>query len=162
MGLAIVGALMALVLLSGLRVNLTASMPVGLYWTHEAEQVRPGEIVCLSLSHARSPLEARRRFGRSVVLLKRVVAVAGSTVERSADGLRVEGRPVACSRPRATGRDGQPLPVQSFPQVVPEGHVWLSSRHRDGFDSRYLGPVSAQALSCVAVPLWVWGGEGAC
>lgn len=84
------------------------------------------------------------------VLVKRVIATAGQTVDLRDGAVYVDGSPL--DEPYAAG-SSYPLPVQapdvsvSFPYTVPEGCVWLMGDNReDSADSRYFGAVPVENL----------------
>ena len=79
------------------------------------------------------------------ILVKRVVARAGQTVDLIDGSLYVDG--VAMDEPYAVG-SSYPLDLVapgvsvSFPYTVPEGCVWVMGDNRENSaDSRYFGPV---------------------
>lgn len=89
------------------------------------------------------------------ILVKRVIATAGQTVDMVDGVVYVDG--VALSEPYAQGAS-YPLDAQapgasvSFPCTVPEGHVWLMGDNRgNSADSRYFGPVPEGNLVAVAL-----------
>ena len=84
-------------------------------------------------------------------IVKRIVAVAGDTVEIKADGIYVNG---VCADGRSGKdyqifvEDGLPvyLPVCE-PFVIKEGHVFVLGDHRsNSFDSRYFGQVDVRFI----------------
>jgi signal peptidase I len=98
-----------------------------------------------------------------VVLIKRVIALEGETVDLKDGHVLIDGK--VLEEPYTEGRPSYPLDSQldplnpvTFPYVVPEGHVWLMGDNRtNSLDSRYFGavPVStvfARAL-CTYWPL---------
>lgn len=147
---------------TGVRFNVTESIPRGLYQTRaRASEVRIGELVCFGSEHAKAPAEARRYLGGQLPLLKVVAAVAGSVVELDSAKrqLKIDGVAVPCSEIHDRDSAGTFVPRVRYPLVIPKGSVWLMSLHPFGFDSRYFGPVALEALVCGdARPLWTWGG----
>lgn len=102
------------------------------------------------------------------ILVKRVIATAGQTVDLQDGKVLVDG--VALDEPYATGMS-YPLSTQSpgaevsFPYTVPEGCVWVMGDNRENSaDSRYFGAVPDSDLIAVAVlrywPLNRIGGLG--
>ena len=171
-GIGCVGLLGALLVSEalGLRVNLSASMPVGLYRLAPCgegvgEEVRLGALVAVD-TDAAARSNAKLRFFRERgylsftgdpgdLLLKEVSGLGGEVVEDWGETLRVGGRelrPFASFR-SATAR-GEPLPQVSFPYRVLPGELWLSSDHLRGIDSRYFGGISLDAVACRAEALW--------
>jgi type IV secretory pathway protease TraF len=155
---------------AGLRINLAASMPAGLYrlaacGERAGVRLRSGDLVAVD-TRAAARLNAKVRFfwerryltftgSAEDLLLKQVAGVGGEVVEDRAGVLRVEGRELssaASSREAAAG--GEALPQVSFPYRLAPGEIWLSSEHRQGIDSRYFGGVSRSTIACRAEALW--------
>jgi conjugative transfer signal peptidase TraF len=148
---------------SGLRLNLTGSLPVGLYMEIQGVPER-GSIVlaCLPLDVA---VFARERGyvprgdrcpGRTAPVGKTVMAIVGDTVTVSAIGLEVNGHPIPNSRPRAFDTHGRPLTSAPVGRsVVSAGNAWLVSSYTPlSFDSRYFGAIETRSLIAVVRPLW--------
>lgn len=81
----------------------------------------------------------------SRVLIKRVIATGGQTVDLKNGVVYVDGSPLL--EPYATGQSN-PLPSTaynvsiSYPYTVPEGTVWVMGDNRENSsDSRYFGAV---------------------
>lgn len=89
------------------------------------------------------------------MLVKRVVAVAGQTVDLRDGRVYVDGAPL--DEPYATGETwplaaSTPDAQVSYPYTVPEGCVWLMGDNRENSaDSRYFGPVSTESIVGVGV-----------
>jgi len=155
---------------AGLRINLAASMPAGLYrlapcGPSAGVELRPGDLVAVD-TQAAARLNAKVRFFRERryltftgsprdLLLKEVAGVGGEVVEERTGILRVGGRELssaASARQRAAG--GEALPQVSFPYQLAPGEIWLSSENRHGIDSRYFGGISRRAIACRVEALW--------
>lgn len=151
---------------AGLRVNATASMPLGL-WRLETtpRSLRVGEIVVFCPPDSAAFREAVDRGylahgacpGGFEPLIKPVAAIPGDLVTVAADGVAVNGEPVPGTAPLARDTAGRPLlavPAGSY--HVTSGEVWLFSGHlRESWDSRYFGAVPAAGVQGVARPVWV-------
>lgn len=89
------------------------------------------------------------------VLVKRVIATAGQTVDLQDGRVLVDGQALDESYTRGAS---YPLGVQapgvevSYPYTVPEGCVWMMGDNRENSaDSRYFGPVSQDQIIAVAL-----------
>lgn len=157
---------------AGLRVNLSESIPRGLYWfsscsSDGAHPVVVGDVVAVDVNKASERSVAFRFFfdrryfsvtgGRNDVLLKRVAGHGGDRVDVRDNRLTVNGRLLseAASR-RFSAVRGETIPRAPLPITVPVGHVWLTCDHPRGIDSRYFGSLDAGAIISVAKPLWLF------
>lgn len=166
-GLVGVGAVHVLDALGVLIVH-TPSIAEGVYLRRPvsaAEGLEVEDVVCLDATSPFAPEVLREglasgrfpAFWRREPLVKRVAALGGAAVAyEEGRGVVVHAQALPNSLRKAADLQGVPLPSPSVPARVPDGHVWLASSHRDGFDSRYIGPVDVRALSCVAEALWTW------
>ena len=164
-GVLVLGSLAA-AQLCGFRVNMTPSMPLGVWRvTLPPADLRRGEVVTVCLPHGDAArLAAERGYvsagfcpdGREP-LIKPVAAVAGDLVRVTRAGVSVNGIDVDGTAPLDQDTAGRPL--QAFPaeaQQVQPGQVWLlASFSRNSFDSRYYGPVPVGSVQSVAHPVWV-------
>ena len=131
------------------RLNLSPSVPVGLY---RIEQLAPpltrGTLVVLS-----APASIRPWWRSLASLLKPVAAVAGEEVCSVEGALVIHGEAYG---PIYTEADGKPLPHLDGCQVVPAGTVFLASTQPKSLDGRYFGMTPIPTLTAQAVPLWTW------
>jgi type IV secretory pathway protease TraF len=131
------------------RLNLSPSVPVGLYRLERlAPPLARGTLVVLA-----APARMRPWWRSPAALLKPVAAVAGEEVCGVQGELFVHG---AWYGPIYTEAGGKPLPHLDGCQVVPEGAVFLASPAPRSLDSRYFGMTPVATLTAVAAPLWVW------
>jgi conjugative transfer signal peptidase TraF len=140
--LAVVGHLL------GLRLNLTSSIPPGIYRT-TSDAVTRGAIVIACLPAEASAFAAARGFvprgrcpdGRSPIG-KTVAALPGDSVQIDSAGVSVNGHLIPNSRPLRHDSRGRPLPRLVGAYIVPPHEVWLvSSYSARSYDSRYFGGV---------------------
>jgi len=149
----------------GIRINLSGSLPLGLYRLTSSELERGSLVaVCPELSNPAVRVARERGYlepvwftcdGGMAALLKQILALPGDWVDVSPDGIRVNGREIENSARLAVDGAGRPLPPLPVSGEVPAGHVWLFSGHApESFDSRYFGPVSHAAIRGTATPIW--------
>jgi conjugative transfer signal peptidase TraF len=154
--------------LAGLRLNLTGSLPLGLYRAAPGPLVR-GSLVLVCLPPRVAGFARARGYvprgglcpGGILPVGKPVLALPGDTVTVTANGLRVNGVPMPNSLALATDHWARPLPrLASGPQVVRPGTLWVVSTYaRTSFDSRYFGPVALAAVRSCLRPVWTAGPE---
>lgn len=160
--LASVAVLAAVVMHAGLRFQLTASLPEGVYRV-VGGAIERGAIVmtCLPKPVARLALEREYVWrgncpSGEVPVGKIVLAIPSDTVGVGVDGLALNGHLVPRSRPLE--RDSRGRPLEHYPSgshVVQPGELWLFSSHNAlSFDSRYFGPVPASGVVSRLVPVW--------
>lgn len=141
---------LAVCTVAGVRLNLTGSLPIGLYVVTKGPPVR-GAVVLVCLPEAWAELARSRGYvpngnscpGGTMPVGKPVFALHGDTVALTEAGLVLNGRPVANTRPLALDRRGRPLPrLEAGTHVVGAGDLWIVSRYSPfSFDSRYFGAV---------------------
>lgn len=147
----------------GLRLNLTGSIPPGIYRTVGSTITR-GTIVlvCLPADVARAARErgyipAGSCADGSAPIGKPVAAVAGDTVALGDFGVTVNGMLLTNSRPlRRDSRGAQLTSLRIANHVVGIDELWLvSSRSTRSFDSRYFGPITRSAVRSRLRPVFV-------
>ena len=89
--------------------------------------------------------------------IKRVVAVAGQTIEVHGTTVKIDGQPVEDPHAHYSKRDH----VDSGPYTVPPGHVFVMGDNRDeSYDGRFWGPVPLDDVKGLAMVIyWSWGGD---
>ena len=154
---------------AGVRINLSPSMPKGLYQLVRCDETvgldaAVGDRVAIDTKKASS--NARLSFFRSLgwlstsgrsddLLMKTVVGVGGDEVTEEDGRLYVNDQPLtrsASRRHRVVGTLS--LPLVELLQRVNEDAIWLSSDHEKGIDSRYFGPIARSLIACEVEALW--------
>jgi conjugative transfer signal peptidase TraF len=161
-----VGAVFIVLLCSaglGLRLNLSGSIPTGLYHVAgDASQAKRGDIVlaCLpspvsGLAHSRGYVPRGGSCPNSLAPVGKIImAIPGDTVTVANSGLVVNGTPVSHSRPLKRDGAGRLLPTLSTGRyVVRAGSAWLIGKSGRSFDSRYFGPVPLASVFARVRPL---------
>ncbi|SEO25697.1 conjugation peptidase TraF. Serine peptidase. MEROPS family S26C [Nitrosospira multiformis] len=147
---------------AGLRVNVTKSIPIGLYQLSDVP-VRKGEYVIFCPPESTLFDEARSRGyigagfcpGGYGYMMKRVWAVAGDVVTWGEEGITVNGKLLPASAPREADSAGRTLPQYTFSDyTLKESELLLMSDVSwASFDSRYFGPVDAGKIRGVIRPM---------
>lgn len=164
--IALLGALQAAAL-SGVRLNLSPSVPLGVYWVDSAAEPAVGDYVALcpprnalferALERGYlAPGACRTGYGE---LIKVLAATEGSSVATGEDGVWIDGVLWPLSTPRPRDAQGRAIPQRPLPRVEVLGHqsIWvMSERCASGFDARYFGALDRDALVATAKPLVTW------
>ena len=144
----------------GIRLNLTASLPLGLYIATD----QPTDYVAFCLGGQPEKIALARQYitsghcpGGGTPLLKLIVARPSDSVTYSHAGIAVNGKLLPNTAPQLRDALGRPLATYPFgTYAVPHGTFWVASSY-DGrsFDARYWGPLPSSAIRLHLRPLWV-------
>lgn len=139
-----------------LLLNLTASLPPGLYLLLPVHPLTHGTLVVFPPPATVAPLlVARGYLAPHTPLLKPVAALPGDAVCVQDEGVFIQGlfvAPVA-----SVDGAGRRLPRWRGCVTLADGEVFvLSTWSPRSVDSRYFGPVRVSTIAGVARPLWTW------
>jgi conjugative transfer signal peptidase TraF len=144
------------------RLNLTGSLPVGLYAVTHGAPAR-GSLVLVCLPRAVAEFARDRGYvprggscpGGVMPVGKPVFAIPGDTVTVTRGGLLLGGRPAPNSRPLPADRQGRPLAgLPAGRYIVGPGELWVVSGYSGySFDSRYFGPVPSAGVLARLAPV---------
>lgn len=145
--------------LVGLRINASASLPIGLYVASSDPKANlvefcPAEpFASFAISRGYRD-EGTCRDGASP-MMKPVVAHASDVVDLSEQGITVNRRLLPNTAPQKVDSQGRPLTPWPFGRyIVAPNTVWVvSSHHPRSFDSRYFGPIPIGAIRDHVRPL---------
>lgn len=145
----------------GPRVNLTPSIPRGVYW-YVPGSVHRGDLVqaCLPLSLAMYA-KVRHMLGegscpaQSEPIVKVLAGVPGDTVVLRRSGILINGSSWPMSAPRLIDSQGRRVDLRLIPgvYVVKAASAFLLGLHPRSWDSRYFGPLPMSAVSGRWYPL---------
>jgi len=151
----------------GFRINISSSLPLGLYqasFQPVSNHLNRGSLVlfCLPdssimrIANQRSYLGAGPCPGRTLPLLKPVLAVAGDTVSIQAHGVKINDAGLLPQSQRLS-QDSQGRVIQGMPNGVyrvKPGEIWVLSTYSPrSFDSRYFGPVPIRDIQATVTPI---------
>lgn len=165
MVLTVIAALLGLAFgLGGLRVNLTSSLPKGLYRLVEDRPAR-GDLVtfCLDAENPFASLAKERGYlptgscpSGLQPLLKKLAGLPGDSVEVAPGGLVLNGRPLSGTARPDRDSYGRVVPPSLLSGGgIPAGSALvLSQEHSGSFDGRHFGLVPFKSLTKVE-PVWV-------
>ena len=143
---------------SGLVVNLTPSLPLGLYLRVDRKTVEVGDLVavCPPEEAAAVPRKAGLLIKGSCAsgtlpLLKRVAVEGGGLVEVRPTGIYLDGSWIQSPAPDV-GLTRWPIGRHRLVR----DHLWLSADHPRSWDSRFFGPIHRNRVLGIYRPLWTW------
>ena len=141
---------------AGFRVNLTPSLPKGVYRL-TGEAVKKGDLVCFCLPSG-NPFsrvaKERQYLGNGYCpsglkpLLKKLVGVPGDRFSIEANGLFLNGEALENTAISEIDRYGREIPPTLLVEgVIPSGlGLVISEEHAGSFDGRYFGLISLDSL----------------
>lgn len=134
--------------------NASASVPIGLYRVEPAGRIDVADLVVVMPPEPLAGFLAERGYlPRGVPLIKRVLALAGTTVCRR--GVEIIAYGMTYGRVRELDSHGRRLPGWHGCGVVARGEAFLMNWDaEDSFDSRYVGPLPIASIVGRAVPVW--------
>ncbi len=147
---------------AGLRINVTPSLPVGIYWATSSARAELVEFCPEEPFASESRDRSYRPYGvvcrdGGAPLVKPVVARSGDNVEVNKAGIAVNGTRLPATVTLAA--DGQGRALTPWPHgnySVSADELWVASPGKQGsYDSRYMGPIRKRQVLAGLVPLWV-------
>jgi conjugative transfer signal peptidase TraF len=150
---------------TGVRVNTTRSIPLGIYLT-SSSAIEKGAYVMFCPPPSAVFEEARQRGyigsglcpGGYGYMMKKVLAAKADAIDVADDGVRVNGELLPLSAPLKADKAGRPLPryqVNSF-ELGNSEVLLMSDVSSTSFDSRYFGPIHMAHIKSVIEPVFVW------
>jgi len=149
--------------LAGYEINLSASMPIGIYELTE-DRIGIGQMVAVCLPSAIARIGRERGYLRSgpcasgdQAVVKHVAGMAGDTIEVQPIGVTINGTAIPNSAVMERDRAGRPLAhVPWGTTTLQHGELWLmSTLQPNSWDSRYFGPVQFADVMVAVRPVFV-------
>ena len=157
---------------AGLRINTTASMPLGLYRLRPQgnDELSRGSFIAICPSAKVLAVAIPRHYlhrglcpGDVEPLLKSVGALPGDRVNVSDDAVLVNGHALPNSGRVARDCQGRPLlRIPAGAYVVPARNLWLYAPVARSWDSRYFGPEPDSNVIGIATPILLVGEGRTC
>ena len=150
---------------SGLRLNTTGSIPLGLYRMSNDPIENgvyvlwcPPERLEFDLAKERGYIGAGFCPGGYGNMMKQVVAAHHDVVSVTDDGVLINGTLMPASQPMEADAMGRLLPrFRVTDQVLAASELLLmSDTNSRSFDARYFGPVHRAHIQSRIHPIWTW------
>jgi signal peptidase I, bacterial type/conjugative transfer signal peptidase TraF len=144
-------------------INVTPSMPMGIYVREDGE-VHRGDTVAFCLAEPDKTIGINRGYVAkghicqgTDPLIKQVIAIPGDTVQLTDQSIRVNGVIYGYHTFYADSRH-RPLAVYPRGNYAPSHGYWLVGTHSaQSWDSRYYGAISRSQMLYKLKPLWLIG-----
>lgn len=154
-----------LLYVAGARINLTPSIPVGLYWITQ-KPIQKGEYVLFCPPQKPVFKEALLRGyinpgfckGGYGQMMKKVFATTGDRVSITREGVWVNSRLLPLSTPLAKDIHGRILPHlnATIDSLKPTQLLLMTNQNALSFDGRYFGLVNLPQILEVIRPVLTW------
>jgi len=150
---------------AGARINITKSIPIGLYWTSAAAVDRGAYVLwCPPKDGVFDDAKVRGYIGSGFChggygyMMKRVLAAKDDVVSVADDGVRVNGALLPHSKPIHADKFGRPLPCfwASTYTLSNAELLLMSDVSNTSFDGRYFGPINRSQVQTVIRPVITW------
>ncbi|WP_408072886.1 conjugative transfer signal peptidase TraF [Legionella pneumophila] len=148
----------------GFRINLTESIPVGLYRITGAESLKnayvifcPDDRQTFRLAKNRGYIDHGLYCNGYGYLMKKVVAVSGDILSVTNEGVFVNQVKIPYSKPKLQDGMNRALPqwqVMNYQLKVNE-IMTMTSQSEWSFDGRYYGLVHTRQIKGMITPIWV-------
>ena len=137
--------------------NVTSSLPMGLYMKVPGREFQRGDYIVYEPSQSVKEIVVKNGWGDGKHdFLKKVGAVAGDKYSIDTKTLVFEAAGKYVGMVYETDNRGNKLPKLRGEFVVPEGYVLPVATSARSFDGRYSGAIDKSRIKARVVPILVW------
>lgn len=150
--------------IAGARINISKSIPLGLYWM-STKPIDKGDYVifCPPLKQIFDDAKNRGYIqsgfcpGGYGKMMKKILAAKGDSVHIGIDGVSVNGKLLPHTKPLAMDKSGKALPQLNESYLLSNNELLLMTDHSEtSFDARYFGPIDVSSNQNVILPIYIW------
>ncbi|MDR2017925.1 MAG: S26 family signal peptidase [Syntrophobacterales bacterium] len=135
--------------------NLSSSMPLGIYKITPAAALTPGDLVVFDPPEVARPyIYGRRWLPAGWPLIKQIGALAGDTFSIEGASFCINNKYIGAVYTQ--DGEGGTLPRITGIHTVKSGTFLPISPYSRSFDGRYFGAVPVSSIKGKATPLWYW------
>ncbi len=148
----------------GFRINLTASLPLGIWQIDKSfTQIEKGDYVWFKPTKEIADFGIERGYfeknpkceNNSIPLLKIAYGLPGDTYSFHDDFVRINNQPIPNIKRRKKDTKNQLMPI--IPNgIVREKHLFVLTLHPHSYDSRYYGTIPLENIEGTAKPILTW------
>lgn len=146
-----------------LYINVTSSLPYGLYYKRNLNSVKKGDIILFCLKGDIAALAKKRGYislGTCSCDLapvgKKVVASSNDLISVSLQGISVNNQLLKNTAPQDKDVLGRPLPFNEIQRKLSCDEFIVASEKTDSFDSRYFGIVQKKDIQGILSPVFTF------
>lgn len=143
--------------------NITESIPLGVYQIQKYQEVKKGDYVAFCLNQEQSFFARSGEYvgfgecpNNTSLLMKEVKAEPGDHVEINKNGVFVNGVYLDKSMPLKDDSKGNLLPKSFFNKKLTVNEYLMMSDHSFGYDARYFGVSEKKDILSVIKPILTW------
>ena len=137
--------------------NVTSSLPTGLYLKVPSTNYRRGDYVVYEPTEEVKNVIIQNKWGNAKYdFLKKVGALAGDTYSVSSDTLVFEINGKYIGHVYETDNEGKALPKLRGEFQVEEGYILPIATGARSFDGRYSGTIPESRIKAKVIPILTW------
>lgn len=128
-----------------IAINLTPSIPAGVYFTYPARNIKIGDIVIFEIPEDIKEIIYEREyiFRNCHEFIKQVGALEGAKIENREGKLYIDGKEIGKIFP--SDKAGRKFPqIENF--EVSKNHFFPIGNHENSFDGRYYGEINKNKI----------------
>ncbi len=153
--------------LFGLRINISDSLPIGLYKTVN-KSPQKGDIVIFCLTNNPANIAVSRQYIPTTwlnskcphdaqPLMKPIVAMYGDIISISSRGVAVNNTYIEKSKPLIKDGRNRPMPTINITRKLGKNEfIAVTTFNPYSWDSRYYGAIPTDNILSVVRPLWTY------
>lgn len=158
-------SVLILLFLTGIRFNISDSIPKGIYRLHQGIVKKnsfvlfcPDNRKAFRLGKARGYLDSGFCSNEYGYLMKQVVALEGDVVSSTDKGVFVNNKQLPFSQPQNYDGLHRPMPIWRVNEYTLKAGelVTMTNQSSLSFDSRYFGLIQAKQIKGIIEPVFIW------
>lgn len=153
-----------ILIVAGFRINLTNSIPIGLYRMSAIGNLKNNYVIFCPDNREAFKLGLARNYINNGLschgygyLMKKVVAISGDLISVTTKGVFVNQAPIPFSMPKLSDGFNRPLPQwhTSDYKLKKNEVLTMTSQSEWSFDGRYYGLIQLRQIKGMLQPIWV-------
>ncbi len=149
---------------AGFRINLTSSLPLGIWKIDKSfTRIEKGDYVWFMATKEIADFALERGYlqenikceNNTIPLLKTVYGLPGDTYSFHENEIRINDIPVKNTKRRINDSKERPMP-RILNGIVRKNQLFVLTMHTYSYDSRYYGPIPIKNVEGKARPIMTW------